>query len=443
MRDRTHDRSQPHLDFTAPASHHTDTPREYISTLLRVTAILIAATLTAHAQWDIEESHTTASLRGIHNVGGGVAWASGTHGTVLRTEDGGYLWQTCAIPPGAENLDFRGIQAFDENTAIVMSSGPGDQSRLYKTTDGCQTWKPLFTNPDKDGFWDALSISPYQLHGIDKSETLYRLTVLGDPTQHLFTLFDIDLDNPTVIRPKIWYGDTPAEPQLHLAGPGHDIGSTRLDELRKYGRAHDPTPTQGESLFAASNSAYFDENGELFIFVTGGPLGARAIVYGCDPTPEDNIHCGQWVRRLPLVKGQSAGAFSVAGKRIIVDRWLHSRRVFVAVGGDYLKPNERLGTGAYSRDGANHWYAAKTQPHGYRSSVAYEAQQKLWITVGPNGTDISRDDGKNWQPLKPSGYDPADADKNWNALSLPFVVGPNGRIGKLRTITPTPPAAKP
>jgi hypothetical protein len=25
----------------------------------------------------------------------------------------------------------------------------------------------------------------------------------------------------------------------------------------------------------------------------------------------------------------------------------------------------------------------------------------------------------------------SDADKNWNALSLPFVVGPHGRIGKL------------
>ena len=78
---------------------------------------------------------------------------------------------------------------------------------------------------------------------------------------------------------------------------------------------------------------------------------------------------------------------------------------------------------------------AQTLPGGYRSSVAYDSTQKLWITVGPNGTDISRDDGRNWQPLKPSNQDPTDADKNWNALSLPFVVGPNGRIGRLRTIT--------
>src|SRR5580704_386958 len=130
----------------------------------RITILLILlATLTtasSRAQFDIEDSHTTASLRGIHNVGGGVAWASGTNGTVLRTEDGGYLWQTCNIPPGAEKLDFRGVQAFDENTAIVMSSGPGDQSRLYKTTDGCQTWNLLFTNPDKEGFWDVLQFEP-------------------------------------------------------------------------------------------------------------------------------------------------------------------------------------------------------------------------------------------------------------------------------------------
>lgn len=115
-------------------------------------ALLVAATLSAiaHAQavksgpWEMQQSGTTANLRGIHAVGGGVAWASGANGTVLRTEDSGYMWQSCAMPPGAENLDFRGIWAWDANTAIVMSSGPGDQSRLYKTTDGCSHWMLLY-----------------------------------------------------------------------------------------------------------------------------------------------------------------------------------------------------------------------------------------------------------------------------------------------------------
>lgn len=76
--------------------------------------------------------------------------------------------------------------------------------------------------------------------------------------------------------------------------------------------------------------------------------------------------------------------------------------------------------------------AAESGPQGYRSAAAYDEKTKTWITVGPNGTDISTDDGKNWRPLKPKSGQPADADKNWNALSLPFVVGPNGRIGKIR-----------
>src|ERR1700744_3762883 len=123
---------------------------------MRLTLILLALTTTASAQWTIQQSNTTASLRGVHALGNGIAWASGTNGTVLRTTDDGATWQTCTVPPKAENLDFRGIQAFDADTAIVMSSGKGDLSRLYKTSDGCKTWKLVFTNPDQDGFWDEV-----------------------------------------------------------------------------------------------------------------------------------------------------------------------------------------------------------------------------------------------------------------------------------------------
>src|SRR5271156_5256434 len=126
---------------------------------MRLLLFLLLAATTAKAQFEIEESHTKAGLRGIHSLGGGVAWASGSDGAVLRTEDGGYLWQTCAVPPGAEKLDFRGIQGFDANTAIVMSSGTGDLSRLYKTVDGCRTWKLVFSNPDESGFWDAIQFA--------------------------------------------------------------------------------------------------------------------------------------------------------------------------------------------------------------------------------------------------------------------------------------------
>jgi hypothetical protein len=65
--------------------------------------------------------------------------------------------------------------------------------------------------------------------------------------------------------------------------------------------------------------------------------------------------------------------------------------------------------------------------------VVYDAATKTWITVGPNGTDISIDDGRNWRAVHPNPAfnEVPGADANWNAISLPFVVGPHGRIGKL------------
>ncbi len=98
----------------------------------------------------------------------------------------------------------------------------------------------------------------------------------------------------------------------------------------------------------------------------------------------------------------------------------------IAVGGDYTKPNDSTGTAAWSSDGGQHWTASTTPPHGYRSSVQWSGPLKLWITAGTNGSDISRDDGRTWQPLD---------NGNWNALSLPFVVGPNGRIARLALAT--------
>ena len=97
-----------------------------------------------------------------------------------------------------------------------------------------------------------------------------------------------------------------------------------------------------------------------------------------------------------------------------------------------IKPETATGNAAFSEDSGRSWKAAQTEPHGYRSSAVYDTKTRILITTGPNGTDISRDDGKNWTPLHPGPNQPADTDKNWNALSLPFVVGPHGRIGKLR-----------
>jgi hypothetical protein len=361
---------------------------------MRSLTLFAALTLAsiAQAQWQIQDAHTTADLRGIDSLGGGVAWASGTNGTVLRTEDAGFVWQLCAIPPGAEKLDFRGIQAFDHNTAIVMSSGPGDLSRLYKTTDGCQTWKLVFSDPDKDGFFDSLNGDKFVL------------AMVGDPVGGVFPVFY-----------------------------SRDEGNTwaRFSERRLPAK-------KGEGGFAASNSLILQPRytTELSVrFVTGGVSGA----YLHSPTWHwiGDVARGQTYEaaRLPMGGTEGSGAFSVA--MACRESGFAERCPVVIVGGDYQKPNDQKGTALFGEipdrsQNFSRFEAAKTPPHGYRSAVAYDAAHKTWITVGPNGTDISTDDGRTWRALKPGPLDAPDADQHWNALSLPFVVGPHGRIGTLR-----------
>ena len=383
-----------------------------------VATLLIAAT--ASAQWEILPSPSTADLRGIHNVGQGIAWASGTHGTVLRTTNDGKDWQRCATPPDADKLDFRGIQAFDAKTAIVMSSGKGPLSRLYKTTDGCQTWTLLFTNPDPEGFWDAVQFPTAKMGWL-----------LGDPVPSTH----------------------PGRKPQFVIYVTEDGGSS----FQRHGYATLEADPTSSGAFAASNSSLLlsaseDIHGWCW-FAAGGAAGARIFRggYYSDVVEQDGSAPIAEVRWEPaavsMASSASGGVFSIGvrGAETNATRNWIFRAKLAAVGGDYLKPDEPTGTAAYSIDGGRHWVAAKTPPRGFRSAVAYEPTTKTWITVGPNGTDISTDDGRNWRALKPSASDPPDADQHWNALSLPFAVGPHGRIGKLRptALKPALPGAKP
>ena len=106
--------------------------------------------------WSIFDTGSEARLRGISAPSDRVVWASGTGGTILRTVDGGKTWERRAVP-GAEKLDFRDIDAFDENTAYALSIGNGEDSRIYRTSDGGATWSLQLANKDPKVFLDAMA----------------------------------------------------------------------------------------------------------------------------------------------------------------------------------------------------------------------------------------------------------------------------------------------
>ena len=353
--------------------------------------------------WTMQDSGTTASLRGIYSVDGKVAWASGTEGTVLKTVDGGAHWAKCAVPDGKKDgstLDFRGVQAWDAMTAIVMASGAGDKSRLYQTTDGCKSWKSVFRNSEKEGFWDAVQITG------PKTALL-----IGDPLPKTeFTHF-----HKKIFFAFPLYGTT-------------DSGATwlRLDSNNLLAQS-DPDGKSAQSIFAASNSALLEtKNHRLILFVVGGSTATLKSLEFFDSLP--SIICKPTCTmsggsELPLTSGPTAGGFSLAARNDD-----SPDAILVAVGGDYSKPAQMSGTAATCIRDSNLLIATRFNcevsakpPHGYRSSVVWSQDLLAWITAGTNGSDISHDDGKTWTPLD---------DGNWNALSLPFVVGPKGRIAR-------------
>jgi photosystem II stability/assembly factor-like uncharacterized protein len=243
---------------------------------------------------------------------------------------------------------------------------------LYETSDGCVQWHLMFANREAAGFWDAIAFWNQQ-QGV----------LLGDPVSGRFTILRTNDGG------QHWSPDESA------------------------GLKADP---QGESVFAASNSALaLGPDGKSVYFVTGGPSGCRVFHFH----PAIRGQRGSWTSvKLPLSRHtDSAGMFSIA---------FRDSNHGVTVGGDYKQPNQREDTAAWTSDGGSTWAAASNPPSGYRSAVAWDRNSQGWIAVGPNGSDVSYDDGKTWEEFDRAG---------WNAMSLPWVVGPDGRIGMLNRST--------
>jgi photosystem II stability/assembly factor-like uncharacterized protein len=295
------------------------------------TPLLLLAALTL--RWNVQVSNTTSSLRGLCAVSSQVVWASGTKGAFLTTTDGGQHWRA-AVVPGAELLDFRDVEAFDANTAYLLASGDGANSRVYKTVDAGSHWELLLTNPDAKGFFDSLAFW-------DKSHAI----LVGDPVDKRFVVF------------------------------------TTADAGKSWQRQQTPTALPDEGAFAASGTSIVTLGTKDAWFATGGPAGARVF----------RTHDGgqTWkIGKAPLGGTKSGGIFSLA----FVDR-----KHGLAVGGDYQNAKAKEHTLALTRDGGKTWQAPQGRPPlSYRSAVT-ALGGKLFIAVGTEGSDVSRDSGETWE----------------------------------------------
>lgn len=285
--------------------------------------------MATYTWWTVLPTNVDANLRGVAAVvhrSGTTLWATGSEGTVLRSTDGGQSWSPVHIQ-GGEALDFRGVETFDGKTIYVVSSGEGEQSRIYRSNDSGDRWELDYTDKRKSFFLDALACSD---------------------ERHCFALSD------------------PVEGKFLL------LSTTDGTHWKELPREHMPEALPKEGAFAASNSCLLLYDKAEIYFVTGG--GAARVFHSSD--------LGQtWTASVtPMPSGKATqGIFSIvrAGDTLVV------------VGGDYGEPGDGRKTAAYSDDEGETWHLAEQMPTGYRSSV--DTFDAGFVTVGPNGAETSRD----------------------------------------------------
>jgi photosystem II stability/assembly factor-like uncharacterized protein len=270
------------------------------------------------------DSVVAEELRGL-SLASRARWASGAKGTIIVN---GKVMR----PSGAEELDFRGVQAFSARSALAMSAGRGEASQLWRTTNGGQTWTRIAVNADPAGFWDAIAF-------VDAR----RGFILGDPTEGRFTLLGTEDGGRTWAR-----------------AAKNDV----------------PDAYDGEAAFAASNGSLAIGRNGLVAFCSGGlaPYGRAYLSRDGGAT--------FFARDTPIVasapsRGAFACAFSETG-----DLWI--------CGGDYREPaGPGVNLALWSAETGG--MSAPAAPQGYLSSIAVRG--KAVVATGLAGTILRLDAG--------------------------------------------------
>ena len=278
----------------------------------------------------VQISRTSENLRGVSVVSRQIAWASGTHGTYLRTIDGGQVWTPGQVPHATE-LDFRAVVAFSGDEAFLMSSGPGDQSRIYHTNDGGQLWDLQFTNSNPKGFFDSMVFWDSK-HGI----------VLGDPIPNdkgklHFELLETE-DGQS------WHAIPPSQLPEANEGEGSFAASNSCISILKNAQS-------GASSSAGSSdpNIWFASGGKVARVFHSADRGKTWEVF--------NTHI--------LHGPESAGIFSIA---------FRDARHGVIAGGDYKHPDDDGPNLAFTEDGGKTWSLSTLKPQAFFSAVAYDQQ---------------------------------------------------------------------
>ena len=289
-----------------------------------------------------QSSGTTNRLQAISPVTNRIAWASGAGGSIAVTTDGGAHWRS-GVVPGASDLQFRDVQGVSANVAYLMSV-PGDDgtpSRIYKTTNGGDTWKLQFQSNISTSFYDCFAFW--------------------------------DRDRGIAFSDPVGNGIIPA---LRVTDGKHwtNIGG-RLPKARS-----------GEFGFAASGTCVATQGTQNAWIITGG---AVARVYATTDGGDT------WkAYRTPIVQGlPAAGGTTVAFRNAS-----HG----IIAGGDITEADQHTRNVAVSSDGGATWELVTSTPFDgsvYGLAYAPAGGTRAVVATGPGGAAYTTNEGRTWHQL--------------------------------------------
>ncbi len=280
---------------------------------------------------------------------------------------------------GGKTWSFKAVTGYESldfrsvyafNADRAIIANVGSPANILITTDGGKNWKLVYTNNHKDAFIDGIDFWDAQ-HGM----------IYGDPIDgKMFLLRTTD-------GGKSW---TPVK--------------------------EPPALEEGEASFAASGTGIRCIDKQQVMICTGGTVSRLWV--------SDNRGERWTSHKTPILQGTSTtGIFS----------FVQHNRILHIVGGDYKNMTMNEDHHFYSTDGGTLWTAPTTPIRGYRECIE-AVNDKILVSTGPTGTDISYDNGKNWASLSD---DPGmHVVRKSRRGSLVLVAGSDGQIFVLEGLQP-------